>query len=59
MPTLHVVVSKDLKQWLKARAKREEVHGSTSRYCARVLMDHRTITEKSERNAPTTEKGEN
>jgi hypothetical protein len=48
MPTLHVVVSKDLKRWLERRAKKEEVHGSVSRYCARVFMDFRANIERME-----------
>lgn len=49
MPTLHVVVSKDLKRWLEKRAKQEEiVHGSMSRYCAQVLTTHRAIIERTE-----------
>lgn len=58
MPTVHAVVSKDLKRWLEAQAKREEVHGSVSRYCARVLMDHREQVEQDKKvNAASTEKG--
>lgn len=48
MPTLHVVVSKDLKRWLERRAKAEEIHGSMSRYCAQVLTTHRATVERTE-----------
>lgn len=48
MPTLHVVVSKDLKRWLERRAKQEEIHGSLSRYCAQVLTAHRAIIGRTE-----------
>lgn len=48
MPTLHVVVSKDLKRWLEKRAKQEEIHGSMSRYCAQVLTTHRALIERTE-----------
>jgi len=48
MPTLHVVVSKDLKRWLEKRAKQEEIHGSLSRYCAQVLTAHRAIIGRTE-----------
>jgi hypothetical protein len=51
MPTVHVVVTDNLKRWLEAQAKREEVHGSTSRYCARVLMDHRARVTAAKREA--------
>lgn len=55
MPTLHVVVSKDLKRWLEQRAKREEVHGSMSMYCARVLIQHRAQVVEEERERKATE----
>ena len=48
MPTLHVVVSKDLKRWLEKEAKREEIHGSLSRYCAQVLTKHRATVGRTE-----------
>lgn len=48
MPTLHVVVSKDLKRWLERRAKQEEIHGSLSRYCAQVLTAHRATIGRTE-----------
>lgn len=48
MPTLHVVVSKNLKRWLEQRAKQEEIHGSMSRYCAQVLTTHRANVERTE-----------
>jgi hypothetical protein len=48
MPTLHVVVSKDLKRWLEKRAKQEEIHGSLSRYCAQVLTAHRATIGRNE-----------
>jgi hypothetical protein len=48
MPTLHVVVSKDLKRWLEKEAKREEIHGSLSRYCAQVLTKHRATVGRIE-----------
>lgn len=53
MPTLHVIVSKDLKRWLEQRAKREEVHGSMSMYCARILIQHRAhvVAEEKQRAA--------